>query len=104
MRLGLVCGAMPGWGVRGRAQRVGNAAEGTQRERAYSSDPNRRHWSTDAVAREAAGDAEQPRRAPPHLGRRGPKTLADQVPEHCPVDRRPGLGEEAWLITPGFVP
>ncbi|GAA2286268.1 hypothetical protein GCM10010415_65920 [Streptomyces atrovirens] len=39
------------------------------------------------------------------MGRhRGPETFADQVPEHFPVDRRPGHGEEARLITPGCVP
>ncbi len=43
--------------------------------------------------------------APTHLGRRrGPKTPADQTPEHFPVDRKPGHGEEAWLITPGSGP
>lgn len=42
--------------------------------------------------------------APTHLGRRrGPKTPADQMPEHFPVDRKPGHGE-AWLITPGSGP
>jgi hypothetical protein len=84
------------------AQRAGNAADGTQRERAYSSDLNRRHWSMDAVAREAASDVEKSRCAPTHQCapthrgcRRGPGTLADQVPEHFPVDRQPGHGEEA---------
>ncbi|ONK13005.1 hypothetical protein STBA_37620 [Streptomyces sp. MP131-18] len=90
------------------APRAGNAADGTQRERAYSSDLNRRHWSMDAEAREAAGNADQPRRAPTHLGHRcGHKTLADQVPEHLPVDRlrwirRRTLAEEHHWRAPRY--
>lgn len=98
-------GKLPGRSCDCMAHRAGNAADGTQRERAYSSDLNRRHWSMDAVAREAASNADRSRRAPTRPGRRrGPWTLADQVPEHFPVDRQPGHGEEAWLITPGSVP
>lgn len=98
-------GESPGESCDCTAPRVGNTADGTQRQRAYSPDRNRRHRSMDAVAREAAGNADRPQGTPPHLGRRrGPKTLADQVPEHFPVDRRPGRGEEAWLITPRSVP
>ncbi|CAL9667427.1 hypothetical protein SUDANB126_07314 [Streptomyces sp. enrichment culture] len=97
-------GKSPGGSCGCRAHRAGKAADGTQRERAYSPDPNRRHWSMDAVAREAVGNADRSRRAPTHPGRRrGPKTLVDQVPEDFPVDRQPGHGE-AWLITPGSVP
>ncbi|GAA2389989.1 hypothetical protein GCM10010420_12080 [Streptomyces glaucosporus] len=88
---------LPGGSCGCTAHRAGNAADGTQRERAYSSDPDRRRRSVDAAGREAAGNADQSRRAPAHLGRRGdPRTLADQIPEHFPVnvsqamEKRPG--------------